>query len=136
MSTPFDLHSNVKVTTALNSQTIATDTTTDGVIIDTAGFHATEFVVTSGTITDGTFVVALEQGDDSGLSDAAAVPADEVLGSASFVAADDNVTKRIGSIGKKRFVRMSIVSTGTSSGGVLVAAVVQAVPNHGPVANQ
>ena len=95
-----------------------------GVIIDTVGFESIEFVIQSGTITDGAYALVLEQGDDSGLSDAAVVPSDEVLGVLTgFVAADDDTAKRVGSIGKKQFQRLSIVSTGTSTGGTKFSSV-------------
>lgn len=132
----FDLHNNCDVITALNSQTIATDTTTNGVIIDTKGSRAIEFILTSGTITDGAYTVTATQGDDSGLSDGVAVDAELLLGSIAFAATEDNVSKRVGFIGKKRYVRFSVVSTGTTSGGVFSGVAVRANPNHAPVANQ
>jgi len=120
----FDLHSNVKQEVALDSQDITTNTTTVGNIIDTVGFESIEFVIQSGTITDGTYAFKLEQGDDSGLSDAADVPAELVLGVLTgFVSADDDTALRVGSIGKKQFQRLSVVSTGTSTGGTKFSAV-------------
>lgn len=131
----FDLHHNCDVANALNSQTISSDTTTNGVIIDMQGYHGLEFILKSGTITDGAYTVALQHGDDSGLSDAAAVDADEVLGSIAFADTEDNVAKRIGYIGKKRYVRMNVVSTGTTSGGVFDGVAVQFSPFSAPVAD-
>ena len=132
----FDLHSNVKQEVALDSQDITTDTTTVGNIIDTVGFESIEFVIQSGVITDGAYALVLEQGDDSGLSDAAVVPTDEVLGVLTgFVAADDNAAKRVGSIGKKQFQRLSIVSTGTSTGATKFSSVaVRGHPKSAPTA--
>ncbi len=132
----FDLHSNVKQEVALDSQDITTDTTTVGNIIDTVGFESIEFVIQSGVITDGAYALVLEQGDDSGLSDAAVVPTDEVLGVLTgFVAADDNAAKRVGSIGKKQFQRLSIVSTGTSTGATKFSSVaVLGHPKSAPTA--
>lgn len=131
----FDLHSNIDDLVALTSQTIATDTTTAGAIIDTKGFESIEFIALSGTITDGAYALLLEEGDDSGLSDVAAVTADETLGALTgFVAADDDTTIRVGSIGKKRFQRLSLVSTSTTSGGVFAAIAVLGHPHTAPVA--
>jgi hypothetical protein len=64
----------------------------------------------------GDFTVILEHGDDSGLSDAVLVTAEETLGSIVFVYADADTTKRIGYIGKKRYVRLSLVSTNIGEG--------------------
>lgn len=132
----FDLHSNVKQVVALDSQDITTNTTTVGNIIDTVGFESLEYLIQSGTITDGAYALKLEQGDDSGLSDAADVPSDEILGVLTgFVAADDDAAKRVGSIGKKRYQRLSIVSTGTSTGGTKFSSVaVLGHPQSAPVA--
>jgi len=133
-----DLHSNIKSALALAVQNIITDTTTVGAIIDTAGFESLDFQVLSGTLTDGAYAFKLEEGDDSGLSDAADVPAADILGSLTgFVAADDDTVKRIGSIGKKRYQRLSIVSTGTTAGGTnFVALAILSDAHTNPVAEQ
>jgi hypothetical protein len=131
-----DLYHDCQVTSAFNSATIGSDTTTNGVIVDTAGFEALTFSVQSGAITDGAYTVTMAHSDASDLSGSEAVPADEVLGSIAFALAEDNVAKRIGYIGKKRYVRISIVSTGTTSGGVFSATAIKSVPHSAPVANQ
>lgn len=130
----FDLHHEVVSRVGLNIGAIATDTDTDGAIIDTAGYESLEFFIQSGTITDGTYTAQLFHGNDSGLSDAAQLTGEEVLGSAVFVAADDNASKRIGYVGKKRYVRLRIVSTGTTTGGTLGAQAVLGTPHHAPTA--
>lgn len=132
----YDLHSNVDDRTALNASAITTNTTTVGNIIDTLGFQSLEFIAQSGAITDGAYALVLEEGDADDLSDAAVVPSDNVLGALNgFVAADDNATKRVGSIGKKRYQRLSIVSTGTSTGAAFMSAIaVLGNPNSAPVA--
>lgn len=120
----FDGHSRVKQEVALDSQDITTNTTTVGNIINTVGFESIEFVIQSGTITDGAYALVLEEGDDPGLSDATAVPAGEVLGVLTgFVVTDDNAAKRVGSIGKKQFQRLSIVSTGAATGATRFSSV-------------
>ena len=118
----FDQHHDSKALIALANQDITTDTTVNGAIIDTAGFTGLEFLFASGTITDGAYAISLVHGDDSGLSDAADVPAAEELGVAAYVAADDDLPKRLGYIGKKRFVRTKHVSTGTTAGGTNFSA--------------
>lgn len=131
-----DLHSKTKEFVALTSQTISTDTTTYGEIIDILGYESLEFFLLSGTLTDGAYAVTLQQGDDSGLSDAADVPAAESLpDSIAFALTDDDEVKRIGTVGKKRYARLKIVSTGTSSGGVFAGVAVLSNPHHGPVAD-
>ena len=130
----FDLHNEATSRVGLNIAAIASDTTTSGAIIDTAGYESLEFYIQTGTITDGTYVAQLWHGNDSGLSDAAQLTGEEVLGSVSIVAADDNVSRRIGYVGKKRYVQLRIVSTGVTTGGTLGAQAVLGTPHHGPAA--
>lgn len=122
-----DAHNSVEQKSALDIQAISTDTTTVGNIIDLANVEAVEFFIAAGTITDGLYAILLEHGDDSGLSDAAAVPDSQLLGTealAAFGTADDDKVSRIGYIGDKRFVRLSLVSTATATGGTLGAVAV------------
>ncbi|NIS52141.1 hypothetical protein GWN42_14040 [candidate division KSB1 bacterium] len=131
----YDLYNNVKAVNALNHQGPLTNGTVAGVIIDTKDFESIVFVIQSATITDGTHTVKLEDGDDSGLSDAADVPAADLLGALpAFLAADDNAVKRVGCVTKKRYVRLSIVTTGATTGGSLGATAVQGHPHSMPVA--
>lgn len=132
----YDIHSRQKGEIALDVAAIITDTTTVGNIIDTKDFEGLEFYAFLGDWTDGAFALILEDGDDSGLSDAATVSADNTIGVAASLGADNALT-RIGYGGKKRFVRASIVSTSTSSGSDGVGAVaVLGIPKSVPVADQ
>ncbi len=124
-----DLHSHVKTLIALAVQDITTNTTTVGAVIDTLGFESLEFSIQSGTITDGAYAFLLEEADVVGFTGSTVVPTDNILGVLTgFVAADDDAVFRVGSIGKKQFQRLSIVSTGTSTGGTNFAA--QAILGH------
>lgn len=132
-----DLHHNIDDRVGMNPAAISTNTTTVGEIIDSVGYESIEWLIYSGTITDGAYALLLEEGDDPALADAAAVPAAEVLGDLTgFVAADDNAVKRVGSIGKKRYQRLSIVSTGVTTGVNTMGAVCAlGHPKHAPVAD-
>lgn len=138
MRSQFDLHNNCTTVNAFDQQVIASDTTTVGNIIDTKDFNMLEILMISGTLTDGAYAVTLEHGDDSALADTAAVPAAEILGSISYALADDDLTKRIGYVGKKRYVRMSVVSTAfAATGGIFGGAIaLLAAGMHNPQANQ
>lgn len=120
-----DLHDNVSVSVAKNPTTISTDTTTAGVIIDTKGYGAIEFVMYTGTRTDGTYTPLIEESDDSGLSGATAVDDANLFGTeagAALIAS--NSASRIGyRCGNKRYVRLSVVSASTSSGCTSVGAI-------------
>lgn len=124
-----DLHHDIDAEVALDTQLIATDTTTVGNIIDMKGKLAIDFAITSGILTDGDYTVILEEGDDSGLSDAAVIPTDHLLGAQGpagvalpkFELTDDDTVFRVGFFKNKRFARLSLLSDNTTVGGTLGA---------------
>lgn len=105
---------------------ITTDTTTTGAIIDTANQDlGVSFWIGASAYTDGTYKLILEEGDDSGLSDATTVPAeklievsglDAVTTGVTAITADGDKYFKVGVFSTKRFVRPSVVSTATSTG--------------------
>ncbi len=101
-----------------------------GSIIDTKDFESLTWVVQAGTITTGTFTVVLEEGDDSGLSDAAVVAAAEVLSATgatgslpALTGAQSDSTVSVGVVGKKRFQRLSLLGSNTPLGDLNAVAV-------------
>lgn len=111
-----DLSSKVSPAIALNFQTIASDTTTVGEIVDTKGFESVDIAIASGAIAAGDLAIIIEDGDDAALADAAAVSSELIIGSLpSFAATDDNVVKHFGCISKKRYIRISAVSTNSTT---------------------
>ena len=136
MGNIMDLHHKSSVVAALTQQEIATDTTTVGETIDMAGYEALEIVGLSGTITDGTYTVALYEGDESDMSDEAVVAAAETLGAMAWAATDDDTAKKLGYIGKKRYVRIKVVSASTSTGVDMIGAIaVKSSAHHVPTAD-
>lgn len=119
-----DLHHNIDVRTVLAPQTINSNTTTAGAIIDTKGFYALEFLLAIGTRTDGTFTPYLQESDNSDMSSPNDVIDDDLLGTEAGAAITTTTGRsRIGyRIGNKRYVRLSIVSTGVTTGSTLVRA--------------
>jgi hypothetical protein len=117
-------YSNFYAINAFDTQTISSDTTTSGDIIDTAGYDSLLFAIQAGTITAGTITPVIEHGDDSALSDAANVADADLYPTealAAFAATDDNVVKRIAYIGTKRYVRLKL--TTASSANLVVGAI-------------
>ena len=137
-----DQLSDIKELNAFDIQAISSDTTTNGDIIDTQGYESVSFVFQSGTITDGDYTVLIQEGDDSGLSDASAVADADLLpvgtgqeAAASFDAdTDDNLVTKIGYRGSKRYVRFNVVSTNTTTGGTVGAIAILGYPHESPVA--
>jgi hypothetical protein len=118
--TSLDKTSRMGPAVALDIQAITEPTTTIGNIIDTKGFESLDMVLASGVITDGDYEVTLEHGDEANLSDGAAVASTDLIGTLpSIDENDDNAIEHFGYIGKKQFVRPSIVSTNVSTGGTM-----------------
>jgi hypothetical protein len=110
-------------------------------IIDRKGFESLELVIITGTNTDAnaTFAVLVEDGDNSGLSDNTAVDDTELLGTealAGFTFADDVECRKIGYVGHKRYVRVTVTPSGNDSGNIFVSGVaILGDANLGPTAN-
>jgi hypothetical protein len=90
-------------------------------IIDTSGYESCTLVLVTGTETDAdaTFTVSVEHGDVSNLSDTAAPASTDLVGTtalASFTFAGDNVTRKIGYIGSKRYVRLTVTPAANDAG--------------------
>lgn len=133
-----DLQSDIKVINALDTQAISTDTTTNGDVIDTQGYNSIVFVLQAGTLTDGTYTPVIEEGDNSGLSDAAAVTDFHLLpsgtGQEAAAALDtSNTVSKLGVISNKRYLRLSVASTSTTSGGTVGGVAVLGHPVSSPV---
>lgn len=131
----FDLKNNVSVVNALNIQAISSSTATAGVSIDTKGFESATFAIQSGTLTDGTYTPEVSESDDN--STFTAVSDDFLIGTeanAVLVATDDNKVKTIGYAGKKRYVKITITSSGVTSGGTLGVTAILGHPKTAPVA--
>lgn len=130
-----DMSNNLDDRKALSITAIGANGTTNGDIIDLQGYDAITFAFLTGTITDGTHAVTFQEGNDSGLADAAAVATSQYLGNAvSIVAADDNVVKRIGILTTKRYARAVITSSGVTTGGTIGAIAMLGRPALAPVA--
>jgi len=125
-----DLHNNVEEINAFHAAVISTDTTTHGVIIDTQGYSALEFIVQVSSWTDGTYTVLLEEGNESNLGDAATVNAANVFG-ALPAPASNNAVARVGyRLGIYRYVRLSIVSTVVTTGATVAAVGLLGAPDQ------
>lgn len=134
-----DLHNNIDVRRAI-SPVVATDNTPlVSQIIDCAGFDGVEFAIATGTLADAdaTFTTLVEHGDAANLSDAAAVADANLLGTeagASFTFAAADATKKIGYIGSKRYVRLTITPALNTGNAPISAVAVLGFPKMAPVA--
>ncbi len=123
-----DLANHIAVRRAISPAAAVTDNTAFvSQIIDLSGFDKMMFAIMAGSLADAdaTFTTLVEHGDAANLSDAAAVPDSQLTGTealASFTFAEDNAVKKIGYVGPKRYVRLTITPA-NNSGNAFFAAV-------------
>jgi hypothetical protein len=135
-----DLHSDVKYSRAIAPVAAVTDDTPFvSEILDTANFSDNELIIQLGTLADvdATFTVLLEDGDNSALSDAAAVADAYLLGTeaeAGFDYDDDNGTRKLGYIGPKRYIRATITPANNTGNVFLSATWAQSGARKAPIA--
>ena len=111
----FDLYSNIDIAQSLSPA--ARTTSVNGTGIDLQGYQAAVFELSTGVITDGTHTLDLQESDDN--SAFTSIAASDLLGTESTIAlTDDNVIKRCGYIGTKRYIRVAMTLSGTTTGGV------------------
>jgi len=134
-----DLHNSIHVSRGLSPQVQTNaDTAFVSQILDTAMYESAEFLILTGSMTDtnATFTVLVEDGDVSNLSDNAAVDDKFLLGTetaATFRFDDDNEVRKIGYVGSKRYVRVTITPSGNNSGDINIAGVwLQGHPRRKP----
>jgi len=125
-----DFASTLHMKRAISPQAARTDNTPIvSEIVDIAGYSGLVFAINIGANTDAnaTFAVLVEHGDAANLSDAAAAPDYNLTGTealAGFTAAsDDNKLRKIGYVGPKRYVRLTITPAGNDSGNIFVDAI-------------
>lgn len=135
-----DLHNNINVKRVISPVSVADNTAQVGQIIDRQGYQSLEYVIATGSLADAdaTFAVTLQEGDDSGLSDAATVAAADLLGTttlASFVFSDDDKCFKLGYKGNKRYTRLTITPAANASAALISAVAVLGDPEVAPTAN-
>lgn len=124
-----DLYNHLTFRRAISPVSVADNTAAVSQIIDVQGFDSLVFAIATGSLADAdaTFAVLVEDGNDSGLSDAAAVIDAELNGTeaaAGFQFDDDNETRKIGYIGNKRYVRLTITPSANASAALISAVAV------------
>jgi hypothetical protein len=91
-------------------------------------------VVHTGTITDGSHAIVLQESDDN--SSWATVAAADLQGTAPTIAStDDDAIFELGYKGSKRYLRASVTTSGATTGGTFGATIVRAFPRRTPIAH-
>lgn len=123
-----DITHSLRNEIALNVQAIASDTTTVGNIIDVSDSLAANLTFFSGAVTDGSYVILLEESESAAFATSNVVADTDMLGQDSdstdapelqttITAA--NEIKKLGYVGAKPYIRVSVVSTTVTTGGTL-----------------
>ena len=135
------LYQNIQSRRALSPVAAVTDNTAFvSQIIDMQGYMSMMFVLLIGALADvdATFVVLIEEGDDSGLSDAAAVADSDLIGTealATFLFSGDDTTEKLEYIGSRRYVRLTITPADNTGNIFLAAVALMGNPRHAPVSH-
>ena len=135
-----DLYSNIDVRRGISPAAAVTDNTAFvSQIIDMRGYSAMVWLIQLGSLADAdaTFTVLVEEGDDSGLSDAAAVADADLNGTeviTGFDFADDNLARKIGYHGAKRYVRLTITPASNTGNIFLSASAIMHRAAQAPIA--
>lgn len=139
-----DLHNNVqqvRVIPPVAAGTTGTGQT--GAVVDRRGYGGVEFICDYGAITAtaATFTVTVKEGDATGsltaVADADLLGTEALAGIAAAARVDnstENVSKRVGYRGSKRYVSVDVVNTATAGTPVAVTAILHS-PNVAPVDN-
>ena len=139
-----ELHSNIKQTLALSPVALGATGTSAGKIIDRQGYGGVEFLVGYGAITTtgSSVTVVVKEGDVTGtltsVADADLLGTETLAGLAAGARTSgtgQQVVKRIGYKGTKRYVQLSLTNAGTTSAGLFWADAVLFCPNVAPVSN-
>jgi hypothetical protein len=136
-----DMLNNITPRRAISPAAAGTDNTAFvSQIIDTQGFDSLTFLILTGALADvdATFAVTMDHGDVANLSDAAAVPADQLVGTlalAGFTFAADDATRKIGYRGSRRYVRMTITPSANTGNAFVAAVALLGHPLQAPTAN-
>lgn len=136
-----DDYNNLKFSVAMPPVAAVTDDTpfVSG-ILDTADYNTALFAGVFGTNADvnATYAALLEYGDTPTLTDAAAVPDEYLLGveAMGLDFADDNKTFKLGYIGPKRYIRMTITPGGNTGNAFIAAMWVQGHGRKKPASDQ
>lgn len=140
-----DLHNNSRAKTVISPLAIGANATKTGLVIDRQGYGGVEFIASYGAVTTTGTVVTMVvfEGDVTGTL--TSVADTDLLGTEALFSlpaatprtagTTKEVTKRIGYIGNKRYLRVNAVQTGTTSVGVVAVAAVLHSPNVAPTAN-
>ena len=123
---------------AIAPQSTAVNTAIVSGIIDTQGFESAMFMLHYGALFAGSsFAVTLEHGNDPALADTAAPAATDLIGTLANAGGTQagglaNSTRKLGYIGGKRYLRITVTPAANGATSFLSVAVVKGHPTAAP----
>jgi hypothetical protein len=137
-----DLINSIHPMRCISPVSVADNTAQVGQIIDRQGFGSVSYLILAGSLADAdvTFTVLLEESDQVGMGDAAAVADKDLIGTealAGFQFDDDNEPRKLGYKGNKRYTRLTITPVNNASAALVSAVAVLGHPEQqsAPLAN-
>jgi len=124
-----------KVTLAIATRTNGTATGTTGDLHENRDASRSALaVVFTGTMTDGSVAVTLEESADNSAWTTVAAP--DLQGTAPTIAlTDDDTVFELGYVGSKRYVRVKAVTSAATAGGTFGAVIVRGFPRRTPISH-
>lgn len=135
-----DLLNNIHPVKVIDPVVITDNTAAVGAIIDINGYGTCTFVIATGTVSDAdtTVTALLEESDAANFAGSNAVADVDLAGTealASFTFAADSATRKLGYIGNKRYVRLTLTPA-NNTGNIPVSVVgILGSPRSAPTAN-
>jgi hypothetical protein len=97
-------------------------------------FRSAMVLIQTGTVTDGTHTITVQESDDN--SSFTPVADGDLQGSEpAIVSTNDNVIFEVGYHGTQQYLRVSVVTTGATTGGTLGAVILLGDARRRPVAH-
>lgn len=136
-----DLHHSIHAARGISpAAAVADNTAFVSQIVDTKGYDSVEFLILTGALADAdaTFTVLVEDGNAANLSDAATVASKFLIGTianASFDFSYDDRVRKIGYVGDKRYVRVTITPANNTGNAFIAGAWLLGHPRSLPTTN-
>lgn len=129
MATRNNIHRDLGVVQSLHPAA-RTNATHNGTGVDLAGYEGCAVKFDVGAVTDGTHAPKLQESDDnSTFTDVAAADQDGVLANLA-----SNTPQKVGYLGRKRYVRPVITTSGATTGAIAGATVIRGAAHQTPAA--
>jgi hypothetical protein len=108
--------------------------TATGSTVDLLGYESALVLISTGVITDGSHAITLEDSNDNFSSDTTTVAAGDMLGTILTPltsGSGGSAVQAVAYVGKKRYLRAKVVTSGATTGGIFAASVLRSHARHG-----